>query len=336
MSADKVSTNTAFLCAKVVFITHAGKDIGGGHLSRCFALSQALELNGAVCSWVLNEECAARADVLGITGKNFLPDPFGHEALKCLNRVDFAVVDTYTADEAFFHGISEITRLVVIDDLHDKGVERFSDVVINYGAGASAVFYASPSCRYLLGPRYALLRRAYWELEPSCGDYVLFVPGAADVLNAAERAIELWALDFPELIVVLGPHVPIERCSDAKMAAEGRANISVLRDPEDFPNLLANAGFVICSASVTAYEALAMRKKTAVFSVAPNQEGLGEILRGLGAAYNIGDWRSVSRDIIRDAFTFSPDDDILERLVNRRGALECAKELMDPVSREAD
>ncbi|MDR3255886.1 MAG: hypothetical protein LBT31_10010 [Synergistaceae bacterium] len=315
---------------RAVFITNAGENIGGGHLSRCLALSQALETFGVGASWILNDGALVQAEKNALRDAVFFGDPFSSGAVVRQNSFcgDFFVVDSYLPGADFYRELSGKGPLVAIDDLSDRGVERCASAVINYGIGASRGMYESSPARFILGPRYALLRRDYWNLEPETGEYVFFVPGAADVLNAAETAIGLWEKVLPMLVVALGPLVPGDRRARVTRAAEGRANVSVLSDPPNFPSLLANAGAVFCSASVTAYEALAMRKKTAVFSVAQNQDGLGGILRRLMAAYDIGDWKGVSRGKIRDALAFCPDGAVLDGLVNGRGALECAAELV--------
>ena len=130
------------------------------------------------------------------------------------------------------------------------------------------------------------------------------------------------------LIVVLGPLVSEEAKLSVLREASGKRNVDVLAAPDNFTSLLAHAGFVISSASVTAYEALSLRKKLAVFTAAPNQRGFGEILSGLGAAYNLGDWRGVNMGSINEALKFSPDEDALRGLVNKRGACACAEAIV--------
>jgi spore coat polysaccharide biosynthesis predicted glycosyltransferase SpsG len=316
---------------KAVFITNAGPGTGGGHLSRCFALSQAMEFAGASVSWILNDEASAQAGDFALKDAVFLNDPFSgdtEDILSLTEGASFVLVDSYIPGASFYEAVSKKNRLAVIDDLSDRGVERYSSLVINYGIGASMGGYAPSAARFLLGPRYTPLKREYWDLEVSDGGYVLFVPGAADVLSASERAAGLWGADMPRLSVVLGPLVPEDRKIRAMKAAAGLPNVSILQNPDNFPGILANAGTVICSASVTAYESLALRKKTAVFSVAPNQSGLGGMLHEMGAAYDIGEWKDVSAGKIAGALGFHPKRDVLDRLVNRRGALECARELM--------
>jgi spore coat polysaccharide biosynthesis predicted glycosyltransferase SpsG len=173
-----------------------------------------------------------------------------------------------------------------------------------------------------------LLREEYWDMVSVEGDYVLFAPGSADVAGSAAVMAEWWSGDMDKLSIVLGPLVPKSRVEKAFRAARGKENIEILIAPRNFAPLLAGARFVICSASVTAYEALALEKRTAVFSAADNQRGLGEILSGIGAAYSLGDWPSVAPASIIEATRFTPRHGVLRGLINKRGALASASDII--------
>jgi spore coat polysaccharide biosynthesis predicted glycosyltransferase SpsG len=79
---------------RAVFITNAGPDIGGGHLSRCFALAGALERLGAACSWILNESARRQAESLKISDADYFQKPFETDLSELMEKVDFAVVDS--------------------------------------------------------------------------------------------------------------------------------------------------------------------------------------------------------------------------------------------------
>ena len=98
-----------------------------------------------------------------------------------IEGASFVLVDSYIPEASFYEAVSKKNRLAVIDDLSDRGVERYSSVVINYGIVASMGGYGPSEARFLLGPRYTPLRREYWDLEAADGGYVLLVPGAADL-----------------------------------------------------------------------------------------------------------------------------------------------------------
>lgn len=313
---------------KSLFITNAGPNIGGGHLSRCFALSRALNLLGVDSGWILNDAARPQAAALGITDASYLLNPFSDGYLPARGSADFAVVDSYIPGADFYMRASERMPLVVIDDLYDKGVERFADILINYGIGANRSLYGDACRKFLIGPRYALLREEYWRLRPKAGDYTLFTAGASDVLNCSADISGWWRGDMGRLIVVLGPLVSEEAKLRVLRETSGKRGAEVLAAPDNFASLLAHAGFIISSASVTAYEALSLGKKLAVFTAAANQRGFGEILSGIGAAHDLGDWRDVNIESIREALMFSPDEDTLRGLVNKRGACACAEAIV--------
>jgi spore coat polysaccharide biosynthesis predicted glycosyltransferase SpsG len=298
-------------------------------LSRCFALSQALAARGAASVWILNDGAKAQAESLGLENAVFMKDPFSDLAAGFFDGADFAVVDSYIPEIGFYEAVAARTKLVAIDDLHDRGVERLASVLVNYSIGARREFYGGGRCKYLLGPRYALLRREYWSVAPEDGDYVLFAPGAADVAGSAVDVAGWWSGGMPRLVIVLGSLVAPEKLSAVRDAASCKNNVKIMPSPPDFVRLLSGAGFVVCTASVTAYEALAMRKRTAVFAVADNQSGLGKALNCMGAACDLGLWADATREKLEAAIKFEPRSGSLDGLVNPKGALGCA----DAISR---
>ncbi|MDR0649350.1 MAG: hypothetical protein LBF92_08465 [Synergistaceae bacterium] len=314
---------------KAVIVTNAGKNIGGGHLSRCFALSQALEEQGTQCDWILNMGAAPQAESLGIKNKTCLEGIFGPEALESAGGHRFTVVDSYLAPVSFLRDISKTQKLVVIDDLYDRDVAAQAGIVINYGIGASREPYGQNGCDCLIGPDYALLRREFWTLEPEERDYVLFAPGAADVADTAFDMACWWGADWPPLVIAQGPLVSPARLEAVREVSLGRGNIEIFHGSDDFPLLLSRARLVICTASVTAYEALAMGKRVAVFSVAPNQDGFGEKLARMGAALDLGRWKDIGRGDIYGALSYEPDASSLEGLVKKDGALNCARRILE-------
>jgi len=313
---------------KVCFITHAGADIGGGHLSRCYALSQALGSLGAGVSWFLNSESKKLAARFGLKDVFFSDNPFKDENLNIPICTDITIVDSYEPGEAFFARLAGSRKLAVIADFGSVPSERYTSCLINYSFNAAQGMYNSlPPCRYLLGPSYALLRRDYWDISPSDGGYVLFAPGAADIADTVSAVIKWWRPNWPRLIAVQGALTPQSARLPAEEIASGKNNVFVKRDPDDFVLLAAGASLVICTASVTAYEALAMRKRVALFTVADNQEPTAEYLRGRNAAYVMGPWESVCPEMLENALSFEPDKNALHNLVNPRGAVDCAKQI---------
>lgn len=325
---------------KILLITHAGKDIGGGHLSRCFALSQGLEELGAKTSWILNDDSKGMARELVLRNVEFVPDPFNAENfhyIKAYDDVDLVVVDSYTADNAFFTSLQKFKlKILTISDFSGGVGEKFSSILVDYSINAlekSYLYEEAPDCRYLLGPEYALLRKDFWHLNSDDLGYVLLIPGASDVAGVGDTVAGWWKAEWPMLKLVCGPLVSKDKELSIRNIAEDKQNISVLRSPENLPVLIAQADVVVCSASVTMYEALALNKKTAIFTVADNQIGADSYLSENNLAYNLGLWSQVAQNSFAEIFSFEPARNSLEHLVNPKGALKCAGEILETLEK---
>ncbi len=105
-------------------------------------------------------------------------------------------------------------------------------------------------------------------------DYIFFVAGASDTANVTIKIISWWKENWPPLVAILGPLVPKDYILSCQTVVQNKANVTALQAPAEFLRLMNRARKVICTSSVTAYEALALRKNIAVFQVAQNQVGI--------------------------------------------------------------
>ena len=235
------------------------------------------------------------------TSLTVIEDPFGVGARQVIDEVSarvagLCVVDGYDATPGFLRELRGLCRLALVDDCRTRPVELECDVLLNYSLNAESPGYNRGHAELLLGPQYALLRRDFWDLSPEEGTDLLVIPGASDMLNTLPRMVEWWGSDWPPAQMVSGPLVPLSVFEALQKTAVDRCNLSLVRDPDDLPARMARARAVICTSSVTSYEALALRKPLIVFQTADNQvEGGREIeRRGLGA--NLGEWGSWGRE----------------------------------------
>lgn len=315
-----------------LMLTHAGPGVGGGHLSRMSALASGFEYIGITVRWMLNDDARDMATSLGLHDISYVDAPFAVEtaARAASSGADLIAVDTYTANADFYREIHDADdcKLVLIADAPGTPGEPFADFVIDYSLGAESKGYGTDH-HSLLGGRYALIRRIFWDLEPSDGDHVVIIPGASDIASVCERIAEWARPTWPHIKMICGPLVPSDMEARARRAAHGKSNVEILRAPHDLPMMMAGARVVICTASVTMNEALSLHKPTAIFVVADNQRGAGEYLSERRCAYDLGAWSDVRPDDIERAFDFEPDREALNDLVDRRGALRCATEIKE-------
>lgn len=323
---------------KIVFFTHSGQIIGGGHLSRCKALASALERVGASIRWVINPE--ARQSLQGSLDEvhslenPFSTEPGGVAALESfMDSASLVIVDSYNATASWLESMAIRHPLLVIDDFRDRPVELKATGLLNYNLNAERIPYEKiPGQLRLLGPHYALLRPEVGQLAERIGgdpevveDYIFFVAGASDTVHATIKIISWWKEDWPPLVAILGPLVSKDYLSSCQTVAQNRANVTVLQAPAEFLKLMNRAKRVICTSSVTAYEALALRKNIAVFQVAQNQVGIALESTGQNLATNMGFWGTFGPEEV-ERFLYSP---VLlpSQVVNPKGA-DAAAEIL--------
>jgi spore coat polysaccharide biosynthesis predicted glycosyltransferase SpsG len=93
-----------------------------------------------------------------------------------------------------------------------------------------------------------------------------------------------------------------ERLSEA---ADALPNLSAVRNPLDLPARMARLLAVLCTSSVTSYEALALRKSLVVFQTAENQTAIGCEIERRGLGVNLGAWGTWGGEQLRRSLRIS-------------------------------
>jgi UDP-2,4-diacetamido-2,4,6-trideoxy-beta-L-altropyranose hydrolase len=278
----------------VVIRADGGRTLGLGHVIRCLALAEALTGRGAAVTFLTRTTEPAVLARLERAPCAVERLPGGDEAAAVGERARGAaavVIDVYGVTVACQEAVRRAgARLLVIDDLAQG---RFvADLVLNQNLGARPEAYdAAPHTRLLLGPRYALLRRAFRGVvaAPARPPRVLVTMGGADPGNVTARALE--ALDaLPDafaLDVVLGAafaHADVV----AAVAARSTHPVAVHRDPPDLPGLMARATLAVSAAGSTCWELAHLGVPAVVVGLAANQASIAAALDAAGVARSAG------------------------------------------------
>lgn len=316
----------------ILLISHAGLSIGGGHIIRCFALAEAFASLGTSPRWIVNKEAQEILLKNGAQQTSFtvVDKPFGDGAAAALSTVsrlgpDLCIVDSYDASPSFLTELRRYAPVALIDDCRGRPVERDCDILLNYNLNAKLLGYESGQAELLLGPEYALLRSEFWDLKPEKGDTILIIPGASDILNTGEQFIKWWRKDWPGAELVLGPLVESSKAMRLAGAALNSPNLSVVYNPPDLPSRMAKARSVLCTSSVTSYEALALGKPLAVFQTADNQVEIGAEIERLGLGRNLGFWGTWDEIALNKALHYLVNRQPSANPVNPRGAQSAAR-----------
>ena len=337
---------------RIVFRVDASNEIGTGHVVRCMILGQSLRSRDADIVFIcrdhrgnlaaLIEEAgfsvrmlpAARQSTaeengysawLGTTQRSDAEQTISALSGAC---ADWMVVDHYALDEQWERLMRPHAKgIVAIDDLANR--MHACDVLLdqNYGANAGDRYakLIPDACRSLLGPRYALLNRAYSGRTPRVRrqvERVLVYFGGVDRCNATGLALE--ALSAPELAnlpvdVVIGAQNPHREAISA--ASAGRGATVIHGALPHLADLMAEADLAIGAAGTTTWERLCLGLPSIVVVLAANQRPGAEALAADEIIDYAGPLDAVTPDVLRARIVRLVDDSSeLERL-SRAGPL---------------
>lgn len=204
---------------KIIFRADGGPSIGMGHFIRTLALAEMLK-DDFYCVYATRSASNFQINEIGKVCKEHieLPSDDSHFNifLNLLSGDEIVVLDNYFFSTEYQTQIKKKNcRLVCIDDLHDK--HFVSDIVINHAEGATQSLYSGENyTRFLLGYKYALLRKEYLKKEVSftSKQYSGFLMiGGSDPLNISLKlvtSLEQINLQLP-IAAVIGTSNPNER-----------------------------------------------------------------------------------------------------------------------------
>ncbi len=289
----------------------ASAEIGVGHVMRCVALAQAWQDQGGSVRFVLapgGEEIHERLrsenfEVSTISAGTGGAEDAAQTAELCAGSgAGWLVLDGYHFPHEYRDQVRRTApKLLLVDD-HGEFAPYDCEVVLNTNVYASDTMYPDrrPETQFLLGPKYALLRREFLSVRSERADVseqasrLLVTLGGADphnvTLQVVEALQELDDLGF-ELTVVLGAsnrhHASVERA-----LKRCRRPAQLLLNVTNMPELMARSDLAISAGGGTCDELAFFRVPMFLITIAKNQE-LAVEAYGRGKAAVTAGWFTV-------------------------------------------
>lgn len=280
--------------------------IGTGHVMRCLALAQAWQDTGGSVVFTMRESTPSIRSRLSAESVQVeeISSAVGTEkdagdtvALAQRLGAKWIAVDGYQFDGDYQRALKAARfKLLFLDDYGHAG-QYFADVVLNQNLSVTAEFYEQRAThtRFLLGPRYSLLRREFsgwtkWQrrIEP-IARRMLVLMGGSDPENVTGRviqALQLEGFDLEVTVVAGGsnPHVSNLR----EYSSRSRGRIRVISDAANVPELMAEAELAVSAAGSTSWELCCLGLPSLLIDVAPNQTAVAKALEREGCAVHLG------------------------------------------------
>lgn len=285
----------------------AGTQIGTGHVMRCLALAHAWQDAGGYAIFVTAIAAPALEARLQSEGMQVLhlscklgsvEDAKATAALARQIGASWAMVDGYHFGAEYQQIIKDADlRLLLIDD-YGQADRYCVDIVLNQNIYAHEGLYAKrePYTQLLLGTRYVLLRREFWQWQgwkreiPPVVRKILVTLGGGDPDNVTLKviqALQQLKLEGLEALIVVGGSNPYyEQLQSAAEAS--RFPIRLERNVTNMPELMAGADVAIAAGGTTSWELAFMGLPSLVLILAENQRAIAEQLGEMGMAVNLG------------------------------------------------
>jgi len=310
---------------------------------RCLALAQAWQDRGGEVLFVMCTKVSALESRLvseGIRIVHLKVPPGSYEdaketvTLALDSDSSWIVVDGYHFESEYQKIIKDSgVSLLCIDD-NGHANHYYADIVLNQNLHANEGLYKkrAPLTKLLLGTRYVLLRREFWQWRgwrrtvPKVARKVLVTLGGSDPNNITKKIIDaLCQLNFDglEMIIVIGASNPnYEKIKDALTNSQNSFEIKT--NVINMPELMAWADIAISSGGTTSWELAFMHLPNLIVILAENQVYVAEKLEAIGVALNLGWHYHLSCHMIQK--------EIIELLANAEVRVlmtSCSSQLVD-------
>lgn len=331
-----------------------GKEIGTGHIMRCLSVADALRQMGEpVCFLMADESAAALVEKAG-QDYRVLHSSFKHpeEELDALFSLfsdggkDVFLADSYYITPSYLSRIRECMPVCYMDD---KGIAGLPvDLLINYNIFADISIYGESeegTAEYLLGTRYAPLRREFREVPYQVREQakrVLITTGGSDRYDLAGKILEeiLKRPDTRELEYCVVSGAYNENLHGLLKKESQYSNVKIFSNVTRMSELMQDCDIAVTAGGSTMYELSAVGVPIICFSFVDNQEKIVEGFREREIVCFGGDYLSQGEQMVRDIAShialLSGDTELRrsysrrqQALVDGRGAMRIAESLCE-------
>ena len=287
---------------KVLLRADASVTLGSGHIMRCLTLAKALEQQGARCNFICRPSQGNLIPWLRSQSINVitLPESVKNEledaqlSLASITEpYQLLVLDHYQLGQVYCQVLrSRCDMVLVIDDLANR--QHDCDILLDQNLHPSASNryknLVPTYCKLLLGPRYALLRDEFYQVNNKAkSPHILVGFGGSDEQNLTQLAIEAIAqLKLPQLTadIVIGANNPWRVMLQQQVAR--LPNVQLHVQSTEMATLMHRATLMLGAGGSTHWERCICGLPGLIVTVAENQQAATEYLHQLGACVWLG------------------------------------------------
>ncbi len=279
---------------KIYILTEGGKDIGFGHIVRCSALYDAFLDRGVEPLFIINGDDSIY-DIL--KGRDFILFNWLKEKQKLLDIIQYAdigIVDSYLAPFLFYERFEKLVKVpVYIDD--NKRVDYPRGVVVNGSIyGHKLEYLKRDNIRYLLGPKYVLLRREFWDVPEKkirvSPKKIMITFGGDDSRGLTPKVLKVLTDRFPYLFKVVIVGKAFTNIDEIRKYEDKKTTLVFSPKSDKMKEIMLSSDIAVSAGGQTLYELARIGLPPIVLGVAENQRNNIEGWREEGFVQYIGWW----------------------------------------------
>lgn len=334
----------------IIFRTNASPSVGNGHLSRCRALAQELVKSGEVCimfgppvEWSIPSDAELFIKWIPCAyWSSSIEDAKKIAALAQENNVSWLILDDYRIDIEYQIFLKSLgLKWLQFDGAAQK--EILADIIVNPNPLAKVSDYKNvlrnESCEFLLGPKYAVLRSEFENIEltkPNKSSRRMLVTfGGGNDLGMNEFVLSALSDSFfnqLDFIVLSGSKNPSNERLLEWVEKFGRGRVELHINPADVARLFSYCDVAVMAGGTSIYEALRCGIYPFIVSIAHNQKIHSSAWDSIGCGTYLGDYSSLTVRYLRQKvgeYLSRPDVRVFEPVVDGQGARRVVRSLLN-------
>jgi len=288
---------------RLFFRAEGRSSIGLGHLIRSSALADMLKTYFPIV-FVINEDAPESIRQSLAADFEIRYTSSDDQFVSMLEKQDGVILDGYHFSSDLQERIKmQAAGLVCIDDMHDK--HFYADIIINQALNVSVDDYdAEPYTRFLFGPAYLIVRRAFLEkrssADNSCHGYkrLLICFGGSDyndLTGGLLQQLDKLNLSVEVDIVVGTAYRYLDKLKDFKEQARLKINIYQDVSAELMASLISTTDIAVAPGSSILLEILSLGKPAIAGYYTDNQLDIYRSFLQNGLVEDAGDFNDLSK-----------------------------------------
>ena len=319
----------------IVFRVDATKNIGLGHIMRCYALAEEFVKKKNKCyflSNIDNEIIYEKINKLNIKIMNIYTSPKLKKDLKYLidfsknNNVDWVLTDHYDIDSDYIKEIKNNGfKVLSVDDTSQ--IYYPSDIVLNQNIGSEKLnFNTNKDTKLLLGPKYVMLRdelliRERKKFKNNVEKILVTLGGVgySNLIDKIPKNLKEIIDKNIEIIVIFPSLNNINEKFHLKINKFNNSNFRIVFSPENMADLYLESDIAISAGGISCYELAYFGIPNLIISIAENQLNIAKELNEKNVSVYLGKEEEFDFNIIKENILKLINDNSLRRKMSKNG-----------------